>query len=243
MMSESILYQITDQEWSTPDGHRWGPGTLCNARPESTSTGWIRVNQLSEHLNKPKKLKLIPGYRHSILASLLFRAHISIDSPVLWESRGEVVEESVDGRVYCEWMRPKETVRLPKISDYTRMKFGFGAVSKVYKDPKFQDYILDWIGGDARESGRAKTFIESTRKDIRKDENGYFADGESVAAFAANWMCYAAQTFSDINAINTGGRLVETWTANAAVEANRAAFMMKKNFSLENIAELVMTAR
>lgn len=243
---EIVLYKITDHEWRSPDNHRWGPGTRCDARQEVESTGkkWIGLHELSTHFNKPRKVKLIQAYTHPVLAALLYRGHMSVESPILWDGNGEVAAESDDNRVYCNWIRVRDIVPMPVISDETRMKFGFGAVYKVYQDERFRDYILDWVGGKDRDGKLARELAEYTNKQVQntqKDKAGKLANGEAIAAFAAHWMCFAAIAFGD--PAKRDDRLTAVWTANAALEANRAAKMMKKPIDLVEVAELTMMAR
>jgi hypothetical protein len=85
---------------------------------------------------------------HPIIAALLRRVYFDSNKPVLWECVGNIKHLTAEKFAYCTELTTKYTTTFPMISDYTRMKFGFGCVSKVYKDKVFQEWILDWVGGN-----------------------------------------------------------------------------------------------
>ncbi len=234
----TIFYQVTDQDWATPDGHRWGPGTLCQAKTQrAETTGWIRPEDITKILMGPKKLKLIPAYKHPVMASMLFRAHINIDHPVMWESYGSVVEETIEGRVHCDSMRPHAIIRNPRISDYTRVLFALNAVYKVYKDEIFLNFIGDWIENTKDIVERCQRMISRTQQHAKKNKAGGFDEPFAAAAFAANWVAYAAHSFSASTIQD------ESVIINAVIEAKRAAAMMGMDLDLENILERTMSAK
>jgi hypothetical protein len=236
IVDHPALYILTDSMWKA-EGFSWGPSSTnssCNKNSDWSSV----YEDLTE--NKDEK-KYILAYTHPIIAILLNRIRNDEDHQILWECSGKVRYITVDKIAHCEKLKTERFRPVtPKISIFTRMKFGFACVTKIYNESVFYNWVLDWIGGKDRSIKKIKEienyFSQLIVKEQGKKETDY---AEVTKLFCVYWMCLAAQ-----EAHAGSEKLAEKFTALAALEAVRFAHDNKvKDFDLVKIAECIMSAR
>ena len=237
------LYLLTNANWEA-NGTHWTTGvtknipgneSVFNAKGDS----WLSLDEfLAAWQNKDKQQPIIRekwlhAFTHPIIAMLLNRVYVDADDPKVWRCRGKIAHLAIDKLAYCNELTTEQLMVKPNIGLYTRMKFGFACVDKVYKNTAFHNWMLDWFGGRRG---------HETARDMAADCELEVADF-GKAAIAAQWMCWACVAFGDESMIDQSKQLIEYFTARAAVEANLAAYEKKIDFDLVTIAEITMSVR
>lgn len=238
-----ILYFLTDAKWKSKDGGDWSFGRTRNIYKPTKGSSWLSKDEFQSIYEKQNWFR---AFTHPVIAILLNRIYIDIDDPSVWECNGRINHLMISKLAFCSEITTKKLLRKPKISLHTRILFGFGCVAKVYKDVVFMDWLLDWVGCKNRSYRKAGDMAAYCAKQVAWDQKNHHGQLSTTgrAAWAAYWMCWACVAFADPSMIDRSTRLVELWTAQAAVEANLVAHETKlTDFDLITIAEVTMTAK
>jgi hypothetical protein len=209
------------------------------------SSKWMTLENLEDIYKNRQKSELLVAHTHPVIALLMNRVTYNVDDPILWECSGEVDKITQDRVARCRRLTTKEEGLLPIISPLTRVRFGFGCVTKVYKNDQFNDWILDWFGDKDQLFKRGREITDNCIKDVQKatKEKGENSP-EAMAGRAAHWMCQAASAHQDWMYREGTVKAIEVWTAKAANESIRAAEAMNlSEFDVVKIAEVSMAAR
>lgn len=242
------LYMLTDRN-SFSNGFRWASGRTHSWKDTRLlmSSKWMSMDQLGDiYKNKTnQKNKLLIAHTHPVIALLMNRVTYDVDDPILWECSGDVDSITPDRVAHCKTLQTKEEGLLPVINPLTRIRFGFGCVTKVYKDEEYNEWILDWFGSKDMLFKRGKEIMEKCIKTVQETVKQKGEDcPEAIAGFAAQWMCCATTAYQDWMYRDGMTKTIEMWTAKAAQESFLAAQKMKlDNFDLVRIAEVSMAAR
>lgn len=238
-----LLYKLTDRNLESTQRLQWGKEQTRFI--ENRASKWMSLNEAETWIKKPKPYgRWLFAYTHPVIACLLYRSQHGpegLDDPILWEATGNTKYLTVDKVALCSEMTTHRPLDMPTISPFTRMKFGFGCVAKVYKNELYQEWILDWVGDKDRSSEKSRRMASYCAMEFEGEQkkNGEFT-AKSQAAWAAQWMCWAAGAYDH----NVKNNLIEFWISQAAVEAAKAAHRMNnKDFDLVTIAEITMSAR
>jgi len=215
--------------------------------------GWISTEELERWFTKkesgqsrsPKWDNWIVALTNPVLACLLQRAYTDEEDLTLWDCYGYVEYVMRPNLALCTEMVYNQKARKPIISHLTRVKFGLGCVSKVYKSPVFMNWILDWVSGKDRSAQTAREISMCCSKSVELEQKktSHAMTAKGAAAWAASRIALAAVAFSDFSMIDNCIRLIDYWVAEAALWSDEAARLEGIDFDLETIAELTLAVR
>lgn len=252
------LYQLTNSQGE--NRIKWSHGKKMYADgtslPRTTIpsfltplSGWMTVDQSAKFFAERENnisldsSKWLCALTHPVLAVLLNRVTYDIDEPIVWECSGKVKYLTIDKIAFCSELVSERTVLTPVICLSSYIDFGFHCVSKVLPDRLFEEWLINWADGTERNCRRAYEMAIY----LERKYNPYKADDElnqmEVAVLAALYLCRAAIALTSSKMMFKKKRLVQYNSAQAALTANYAAYLGgKKDFNLQNLAELTLAA-
>jgi len=197
-----MLCKLTDKHGRTRAGKinetQWGTGVTHSAQgaPDQPlcTNGWIHA------------------YEHPLIAVIMNPIHAAIETPKLWESRGEIGERDGQLKCGCRTLTTIREILLPKISIDQLIRFAIGIGMLSWNDFSYHQWASNWLNGKDRTVAAAWTAAEVA-----------WAAGAAAAARAALVAKAATRT---------------VWTA---AEVAWAAEATAVDFDLFTIAEWAMT--
>ena len=162
-----MKYKLTDQDYCTNSGMKWGEGV--------------------SHTAKGKGRELCTGdvihyYTHPLLAVIFNPIHAGIDKPVLWTFRGRSVAfDGTKGGV--KKGTTLKRIPLPVVTTEQRVRFAILCALEVCKDSQFKKWAEDWLSGKDRTRSAAWPVAESAARLVARSAARSVA--RSVAESAA----------------------------------------------------------
>jgi len=128
------LYKLTDEHDRTYGGTQWGEGVTHTAPGKGPlcSAGWIHA------------------YTDPLLAVMLNPIHGDFSKPHLWEAEGVVGVEDHDLKVGCESLTTVRRMKVPRVTQAQRVRFGVLCALEVYRESHFVARAEAWLSGSDR---------------------------------------------------------------------------------------------
>jgi hypothetical protein len=242
------LYKVTNVGNTCADQLTWGNNVTYEVRHDKPyfscldnydkSMSWEDFSRIVSNggvESKPQN-QWFYAYAHPIMATIF---NHRFKYPVMWEFEGDIqwIDESMEA--YCTRLTSKKIIALPRIDSLSIVKFGIGCINKCFKDKVFEDWMLDFTIGRNRHHGRSEEIAKYCMGIVEKEQRKGFMSERAKAAHAAQFVCWAAYIYSNLNWIEEYKTAIPYYIKCAAMYSTLA----NSDINLLNIIETTMAAR
>lgn len=130
--TNQILYKLTNQDDTSYNQTKWGPGVSHSGTGygELCGEGWIHA------------------YEHPLLAVIMNPVHGDFENPKLWLAEGVVAKRDGQLKCGCQTLTTLHTLDLPQIHINKRVELALRCIMLVYTEPRFTTWADAWLCGD-----------------------------------------------------------------------------------------------